>query len=658
MIIPIGQRDSTVRRLPWVTFAIMILCFLAFVGTLGETKRLQQEAATTIGEAIRYWSEHPYLEPGERMKNMLTGGSGEQEEALREFVRQFGRKPPASAEERRKEQEHLDGLVERGFSLLHEIPAFRYGLIPAKPAASAYLTYMFMHAGWMHLFGNLFILFLTGPFLEDAWGRPLFGALYVASGIISAFMFAAHYPHFQGPLVGASGAIAGVMGAFLVRFWHRRIRFFYWFFFVFWGTFEAPAWIMLGLWLFRELAFAQAMDTVAPGSGGGGTAHWAHVWGFVFGAAVAVLVKRFTIEERFIHPAIEAKITVVDNEPIERAMELHKGGDTERALRLLEAEVRRDASNIDAELALWNMAVESGRAGDAADHARRLVRSYLRSENDQGAISVWTDLVGNAPGSLLDPASSVGVARILAQNGRREEADLALEGLVGHSGEVIPAGPLVRGARLAIENRLPSARTIASRLMEHPEVPEETKREVEHALEDLPGEQPEAVPEEEPMPDGVEAEDGPAGEMRVESPVAHRVEAKSAIPVALEADTIVLRIGAAERRLRLDHLKVVASAAVPGPTGKPTVLVDLLLDAPWEDRTALRSVRLLGSDFDPRAIVPGENPVESLREMLSQLISWSGATPLPDPESARGRPFKKYASVAEYERDVLGVSSE
>ncbi len=656
MIIPIGQRDSTVRRLPWVTFGIMILCFLVFVGTLGETGRIRREAAETLGQAFKYWSEHPYLDPGERMKEMLTGGAGEQEEVLREFVRQFGKKPPSSARERRKEQAHLNELVDRGFSLLHQVPAYRYGLIPAHPTATGYLTYMFMHAGWMHLLGNLFILFLTGPFLEDAWGRPLFAALYLVSGIISAFMFAVHYPHFSGPLIGASGAVAGVMGAFLIRFWHRKIRFFYWFFFVFYGTFEAPAWLMLGLWLFRELAFAQAMDTVSPGSGGGGTAHWAHVWGFGFGAVVALAVKRFAIEERYIHPAIEAKITVVDNEPVERAMEAFKAGDEERAMRLLEAEVRRDPGNIDAELALWNMAVESGRAADAAEHAQRLIRTYLRSENDQGAVVVWADLVGNAPEVRLDPASAVGVARILAGAGRLEEADLALEVVTVAPAEDVPAGPLVRGARLAVEHQLPSARLIVSRLAENPEVPEETRRELERAVEKLPETPATAMVEEEPEPAVLEPLEASSGGGMTQWPVEQTVEARFAIPVALEEDAIVLRIGEGERRLRLDHLKVVAAAAVPGPTGKPTVVVDLLLDAPWEDRSILRAVRLLGSSFDPRTIVPGENPVESLRKMLTHIISWSGATALPDPESARGRPFRRFASLAEYEREVLGVT--
>ncbi|HHQ48693.1 MAG TPA: rhomboid family intramembrane serine protease, partial [Acidobacteria bacterium] len=464
MIIPIGQQDSTVRRLPWVTFTIMILCVLVFLGTLGPTRRLHRQASLKLAEAATYWMQHPYLKPDKRLKGLLTGGSGQREEAMMELVRQFGKKPPPTAPELKKQQAHLEELVEAAFSLVRKIPAYRWGLVPAHPTATTYITYMFMHGGWLHLLGNLFILFLTGPFLEDAWGRPLYAGVYLISGIFSAFMFAVHYPHFQGPLIGASGAIAGVMGAFLIRFWSRRIRFFYWFFFVFFGTFEAPAWLMLGLWLARELVFAQAKDTLAPGTGGG-TAHWAHVWGFGFGLLVAFVVKRFDLEERFIHPAIESKITVVNNEPIERAMEAYKAGDVEQAWRLLEMELRKNPDNLDTQLALWNLAVESGRARDAVRHAKRLIRSSLRSGNEEGAVVVWSELMGNVPGTRLDPSTAVSVARVLADGGRLEEAERALEALTTLPTMEVPAGPLVRGARLAVEHRLPISRLIVARLM-------------------------------------------------------------------------------------------------------------------------------------------------------------------------------------------------
>ena len=153
--------------------------------------------------------------------------------------------------------------------------------ITIKP--STLITYQFLHGGFLHLFGNLFFLFLAGPFIEDVWGRPVFAAFYLTAGALSALMFALRYPELDEPLIGASGAVAGVMGAFLVRYWKTRIRFLYFFIPFRPGTFTAPAWLMLPLWFARELVFAQAWDVASPGTGGGGVAHWAHVWGFAFG---------------------------------------------------------------------------------------------------------------------------------------------------------------------------------------------------------------------------------------------------------------------------------------------------------------------------------------------------------------------------------------
>ena len=127
---------------------------------------------------------------------------------------------------------------------------------------------MFLHGGWLHLFGNLLLLFLTGPFIEDRWGRPAFLAFYLAAGLAAAGLFVARFPELSLPLIGASGAIAGCMGAFLVRFFRTRMQYFYWFG-IFVGTFSAPAWLMLPLWFGNELLMARVSEAVAPLGGSG-----------------------------------------------------------------------------------------------------------------------------------------------------------------------------------------------------------------------------------------------------------------------------------------------------------------------------------------------------------------------------------------------------
>src|SRR3954467_10609561 len=100
-----------------------------------------------------------------------------------------------------------------------------FGYRADAPTLTAILTSMAVHAGLAHLVGNLLFFYLTGPFVEDAYGRVIFSGLYLFSGIVSAGLQILQSPGSDVPVIGASGAIAGVMGAFLVRYGTRRIQF-------------------------------------------------------------------------------------------------------------------------------------------------------------------------------------------------------------------------------------------------------------------------------------------------------------------------------------------------------------------------------------------------------------------------------------------------
>src|SRR4029079_786582 len=130
---------------------------------------------------------------------------------------------------------------------------------------SRLLTHLFIHVDVMHLLFNMLFLYLTGPSLEDVWGRTAFALFYVLGGGVSAAGFVALYPKLGIPLVGASGAIAACMGAFFVRFPRADIRLFYvWMLRV--GTTTMPAWVALLLWVVGELFSAFVADRLAPGT--------------------------------------------------------------------------------------------------------------------------------------------------------------------------------------------------------------------------------------------------------------------------------------------------------------------------------------------------------------------------------------------------------
>ena len=146
-------------------------------------------------------------------------------------------------------------------------------------------TSMFLHGGWMHVLGNMWFLYVFGDNVEDAMTRPRFLAFYLLCGVAAAMAQVITNPSSGVPMVGASGAISGVMGAYLVLY--PRVRVFTLVFLGFFlTTIALPAWVMLVYWMGIQLlsGFASVGET------GGGVAFWAHVGGFVAGA---VLVKLF-----------------------------------------------------------------------------------------------------------------------------------------------------------------------------------------------------------------------------------------------------------------------------------------------------------------------------------------------------------------------------
>jgi len=156
---------------------------------------------------------------------------------------------------------------------------------PLPAIVIPFLTSMFLHGSWMHVIGNMWFLYIFGDNVEDYLGHFKYLAFYVLTGIIAMVTQVAINLHSTAPTLGASGAIAGVLGAYFILY--PRARVLTWFFvFVVW----VPAWIILGYWFVLNFLSGTATALDVRGQNMGGVAFWAHVGGFVSGA---LLVKMF-----------------------------------------------------------------------------------------------------------------------------------------------------------------------------------------------------------------------------------------------------------------------------------------------------------------------------------------------------------------------------
>jgi len=170
----------------------------------------------------------------------------------------------------------------------------QWALVPADIAAGRHLITilmsMFMHGGWLHIIGNMIFLWAFGPEVEDAMGRLRYMAFYLLSGLVASLAQIAAMPASTVPNLGASGAIAGVMGAFLITYPRDQIRTLILFGFFFRVAF-IPSAIWIGVWFLIQL-FSE-VGSVADVKAGGGVAYMAHVGGFIFGMVTARIFENF-----------------------------------------------------------------------------------------------------------------------------------------------------------------------------------------------------------------------------------------------------------------------------------------------------------------------------------------------------------------------------
>ncbi len=162
-----------------------------------------------------------------------------------------------------------------------------------------FLTSMFLHGGWTHLVGNMWTLWIFGDNVEDRLGKGRFIAFYLLCGIAASITHVIFNMNSPIPSIGASGAIAGVMGAYFVMFPHSRVitlvPIFFWPFF-----FEIPAIFFLGFWFMSQL-FSGTFAIMAP-QVGGGIAWWAHIGGFLAGILLLPIFRRNKNQYRDFYP--------------------------------------------------------------------------------------------------------------------------------------------------------------------------------------------------------------------------------------------------------------------------------------------------------------------------------------------------------------------
>jgi membrane associated rhomboid family serine protease len=245
VVLPVHDINPT-RRTPYVTYLLIAINVVVFLISPLATHVVGDSSAATQCRQVAFF-EHYAAIPDELVNN---------------------RQEPSGATGRVGSDGDQLGCVEQRPSPFEKTPFL------------SVLTAMFLHGGWLHLLGNMLFLYVFGNNVEDRLGRLRFTGFYLLCGYVATYGFALLQRHSTQPLVGASGAIAGVLGAYLVLY--PRAKVWSLLTFLFFLPLRLPAWLVLGSWFVLQYVYFQGGGV----AGGGGVAYGAHVIGFVVGAAL------------------------------------------------------------------------------------------------------------------------------------------------------------------------------------------------------------------------------------------------------------------------------------------------------------------------------------------------------------------------------------
>ena len=336
-IFPVGKQKK-LRKLPWITLLLITANIFIFMSTWPDTLRFYEELSNVNSKIDTQKSTI------EQIKSEIESLSRQQKDLSdlksntyrnRYYASYYLQQNQSIDQQLVDKQTHLTQietevkkLEATAEELKPQIPFLQYGYIASKQEPWRLITHQFLHSGYMHLIFNMFFLWFVGCNLEDKWGKWYFLGFYLVCGVVAALANEFFMPSGDIPLVGASGAIAGAMGAFMVRYPKTKVKVFYLFFFGF---------------LFK-MGFADWPSV----------AYWAHVGGFAFGAIVAVLMNTTGFEKKYIEPNIEKEekeLLGVSSKVLDAKETIEEGNDI-KAEEMLRGVIKSDPSVLEAYVTL------------------------------------------------------------------------------------------------------------------------------------------------------------------------------------------------------------------------------------------------------------------------------------------------------------------
>jgi len=335
MLIPLKHENMATRRWPVVTFALIAINIVVFLITHNAIEDGSPELNAAQSQIFAIAGSRTDLTlPADIQQMVSDHKKGDPEQWVKQQLATPGiptDTPPKvqPSDDAPTAQRKLDRAVRQYEAAKSASITEKYGFNPAHPKPVTYLTASFLHDGWIQIIGDMWFLWLAGFVLEDVWGRSAYLIFYLAGGAVALQVSSFTNPGSTVPMLGASGAVAAMMGAFMARFPRLKIEMMWIFGMMKTYKFQAPAFGLLPLWVMMEVFYGTLFGSKS------GVDHWAHVAGFMFGAAAGFVLSKTGLEQK-VESKVAANMEWEADPELQRAEELANA----RLLPEAEAELR------------------------------------------------------------------------------------------------------------------------------------------------------------------------------------------------------------------------------------------------------------------------------------------------------------------------------
>ncbi|GEM_PF-1323412 len=421
--VPMGNEKSLVRRLPLITFAILIVNTAIYFFSLPLTIQQDHERDKAAKRIKLFIEDNRDILADEQVRERVRE-TGFFRKEIESIEREIEKRPEKEAEYRQwlrsataTQLRHDITPLLNEFDNVDEAHIYnQYGVVrDGKWKVYQLLTYSFIHANSrifglifpLHLFFNLLTLFAVAFTIEDLWGRGLFLGFYLLSAIVASLPDAVNGTG----IIGASGAVSAVMGAFLVRLPHTRIK-------LGWasiplalpmlafgkkpyGVTLVKSYYYLAFFFLNQLLLWWFF-TYKVG-GGDGVSYRCHIAGFIFGVLFAFGLKLSGLEEKVIHPKIEKKIAFHISPKIAAAIELLDKGDIKEAEKRLQTLLETHPHNPEVMMALAQVYERTFNFRKLNEIYSALIRQHLDKDDKEAALYAFDNLLLSFPDDRIEP---------------------------------------------------------------------------------------------------------------------------------------------------------------------------------------------------------------------------------------------------------------